>query len=182
MPYNFRNISVLAVEPSSVMLDLTKSILKAFGVTRVYSALNFEQGHEAYLSVKPDLILVDWLDEPNTGLKLIKKIRTDPNSPNPYTPIILTTGHSVKERIYMARDCGVTSILAKPYTARTLYQRIEQVVENPRKFVRANDFFGPDRRIRNENPDGQDKRTEAPAAEIYVTADQITRNQIRLSK
>jgi two-component system, chemotaxis family, chemotaxis protein CheY len=47
-----------------------------------------------------------------------------------------------------ARDAGVNEFLAKPLTARGVIERIHQVVENPRPFVRSDDYFGPDRRRR----------------------------------
>ena len=45
-----------------------------------------------------------------------------------------------------ARDVGITEFLVKPFSAKTMARRITVVVENPRQFVRTDDFFGPDRR------------------------------------
>jgi hypothetical protein len=50
-----------------------------------------------------------------------------------------------------ARDAGVTEFLAKPISAKGLYQRIVNVVANPRPFIKTKTYFGPDRR-RNVNP------------------------------
>jgi hypothetical protein len=49
-----------------------------------------------------------------------------------------------------ARDAGVTEFLAKPISAKGLYQRILNVVANPRPFIKTETYFGPDRR-RNVN-------------------------------
>jgi hypothetical protein len=53
--------------------------------------------------------------------------------------------------VVSARDAGVTEFLAKPISAKALYQRILNVVANPRPFIRTKTYFGPDRR-RNVNP------------------------------
>ena len=58
----------------------------------------------------------------------------------------------------MARDSGITEFLVKPYTAKTLYDKIEAIIERPRNFVKADGFFGPDRRRKKVNYMGQDRR------------------------
>lgn len=146
MSYEFRNISVLVVESNHAMFGLTKSVLTSFGVGQIYSAYGFEEGFRAFCRVNPDMIISDWLEEPHNGLELTKKIRTDKQSPNPFVPIILMTGYSMKKRVMMARDSGITEFLVKPFTAKALYQRIEQMIERPRQFVKGGTYFGPDRR------------------------------------
>jgi two-component system chemotaxis response regulator CheY len=66
-------------------------------------------------------------------------------------PIVMLTGHSEKKRVIAARDAGVTEFLAKPISAKALYQRVLNIVANPRPFIRTKSYFGPDRR-RNVNP------------------------------
>jgi two-component system chemotaxis response regulator CheY len=58
----------------------------------------------------------------------------------------MLTGHSDKRRVMMARDAGVTEFLAKPISAKALYQRIVNVVVSPRPFIKTKSYFGPDRR------------------------------------
>jgi DNA-binding response OmpR family regulator len=65
---------------------------------------------------------------------------------NPYAPIIMLTGHSEKRRVTLARDAGVTEFLAKPISAKALYQRVMNVVASPRPFIKTKNYFGPDRR------------------------------------
>jgi two-component system, chemotaxis family, chemotaxis protein CheY len=50
-----------------------------------------------------------------------------------------------------ARDAGVTEFMAKPISANALYQRILNIVANPRPFIKTKTYFGPDRR-RTVNP------------------------------
>ena len=60
----------------------------------------------------------------------------------------MMTGYSHKLRAEEARDAGVTEFLVKPFTAKDMYLRIEALIEKPRRFVDAENFFGPDRRRR----------------------------------
>jgi DNA-binding response OmpR family regulator len=58
----------------------------------------------------------------------------------------MLTGHTEKQRVTAARDAGITEFLAKPISAKALYQRIVNVVANPRPFIKTKTYFGPDRR------------------------------------
>lgn len=150
MPYHFESISVLIVEDNQPMALMSKSILETFGITNVVIAKNGEEGFEAFCRHNPDIVLADWMMKPVDGIALTRMIRTEPRSPNPFTPIILMTGFSEKARVTEARDCGVTEFLVKPFQARELYKRIAQVIERPRQFVRTEVFFGPDRRRKED--------------------------------
>lgn len=150
MSYQFKNITVLIVESSKPIFDLTKSVLQTFGVNQIYSAFGFDEGFEKTCRLNPDLVIIDWLDEPMNGLELTKKIRHDARSPNPFVPIILMTGYSQKRRVIAARDAGITEFLVKPFTANALYQRLEQLIEAPRDFVKNQSYFGPDRRRKKD--------------------------------
>lgn len=149
MTYQFYGINVLLVEDNQPILDLTKSILLTFGVGRVVTARNGEKGYQEFCSYNPDLVIADWMMTPMDGIALTKLIRNDKRSPNQFCPVILMTGFSERRRVIQARDAGVTEFLVKPFNARDLYRRIAQVVERPRQFVKADSFFGPDRRRKN---------------------------------
>jgi DNA-binding response OmpR family regulator len=72
----------------------------------------------------------------------------------------MLTGHSEKRRVTVARDAGVTEFLAKPISAKGLYQRILNVVANPRPFIKTKTYFGPDRRRNTSNTYiGPERRT-----------------------
>ena len=162
MGYKFYNISVLVVEDNEPMLEITKSLLATFGIGHIYGEKNGKDGFEAFKMINPDIVIADWMMKPMDGISLTRLIRNDPSSPNKFIPIILMTGFSEKRRVIQARDAGVTEFLVKPFNARELYKRIVQVIERPRQFVRAPDFFGPDRR-RGKGPtaapyDGQFRR------------------------
>lgn len=146
MSYQLQNISILVVEDNQPMLEITKSLLLTFGVGQVVTAQNGEAGFKRFCENNNDFIIADWMMRPMDGISFTRKIRNDPASPNPYVPIILMTGFSEKRRVIQARDAGVTEFLVKPFNARDLYKRMVQIIERPRQFVRAPEFFGPDRR------------------------------------
>ncbi len=132
------------------MLDLARSILQTFGVGTVSGAKNGLEGFEQFCNHNHDIVISDWMMRPTDGIELAKMIRNDRRSPNQYVPIVLMTGFGDKDRVFEARDAGVTEFLVKPFNTRDLYTRLVQIIEKPRQFVRADGFFGPDRRRRSK--------------------------------
>lgn len=158
MAYDFTKLKVLIVEDNQPMLDLTKSILATFGVGNVDGARNGNEGFDLFCMNNYDLIIADWMMRPIDGIELTRKIRTDVRSPNAYVPVVLMTGFSEKHRVIEARDAGVTEFLVKPFNTRDLYARMLQIIEKPRQFVRADQYFGPDRRRSSRKYTGPYKR------------------------
>ena len=84
--------------------------------------------------------------EPLDGLEFTRIVRNQPDSPYPFVPIILLTSQGAFDRVQEVRDNGVTEFLVKPVMAQALYTRIANVIQKPRQFMRASEYFGPDRR------------------------------------
>jgi CheY-like chemotaxis protein len=142
----FEYLKVLIVEDNPHMRSLLRSLLLALGVTHVFEAENGEQAFVLLREKLPDLVLSDLSMQPVDGIAFAREIRMAQDSTNPYIPIIMVTGHTERHRVEAARDAGVTEVLAKPITAANLFQRIGEIVERPRPFVKCANFFGPDRR------------------------------------
>ncbi len=146
MAYNLEHLQVQLVEDNRNMRRLVRAMLEALGVGNVHEYANGKQAIRGLRDVTPDLIITDWMMEPVDGLEYTSFIRTDIKSPDVFLPIILMTGHTEQWRVTTARDAGVNELLAKPVSAKTLYDRILAVIEKPRPFVRTKSFFGPCRR------------------------------------
>ena len=155
MVYQLKKASVLVVDDMQPMLALVTSLLKLFGFTDIHPAHDAEEGFNLFCAHNPDIVLTDWLMEPYDGIEMVRRIRYDARSPNRFVPVIMMTGYSHRIRVEAARDVGVTEFLVKPFRAKDLYARIEQLIEKPRRFVDTGDFFGPDRRRKKRTGDFQ---------------------------
>ncbi|MCE7887866.1 MAG: response regulator [Alphaproteobacteria bacterium PRO2] len=150
MPYSLDRVKILIVDDMVPMLSLVKSVLSIYGFKEIFTANDGEEAFELVCRHDPDLIITDWVMEPMDGLEFTKKVRRSPLSPNPYVPILMMTGFSSRIRVESSRDTGITEFLVKPFNSRDLCARIVQIVEKPRQFVDAVEFFGPDRRRRDD--------------------------------
>ena len=162
--YRFDRLKVLVVDDNVHMRKLVTTILQAFGVIQILEADNGERGWAALRESNPDVVILDWVMEGMSGVELIRMIRTNPQAPNPFVPVIMLTGHTSLEHVREARDAGVNEFIVKPVSVKTMMSRLVAVIEHPRPFVRTMSFFGPCRRRRNANEyHGPERRSEAPA-------------------
>jgi len=149
--YDFENLKVLVVDDSRPMRSLINSFLHGFGVKDMFEAADADEAYKEVKALNPDIVITDWRMPPTDGLDLVKNIRMDMDSPNPYLPVIMLTGFTELHRVKQARDAGVTAFLAKPISAAALYRRLCTVIDDQRPFVRVGKFFGPDRRAKNRS-------------------------------
>ncbi len=160
MAYNLKKLRVLIIDDNMPIRMLVRSLLLDLGFGSVEVAATAEDGWAIYFLHKPDLILLDWRMEGGMdGLEFTRRVRTQLGSPKPRVPIIMMTGFASKKVVLDARDAGVTEILIKPFTVQTLIKHLTHIIENPRDFIVAPKFTGPDRRRRKDSvPDEKKKR------------------------
>jgi CheY-like chemotaxis protein len=144
----FFHLKALVVEDNPHMRELLRTLLNALGIKQVLEAADGTEAFKQLCEHKPDLVLTDLSMKPMDGIEFTKLVRGSQDAPNPYVPIVMVTGHTERRHVEAARDAGVTEIIAKPITVQGLFSRIAEIVERPRPFVRADEFFGPDRRRR----------------------------------
>jgi CheY-like chemotaxis protein len=168
---DFNKLRFLVCDDNAHMRRILRTLLHSFGAREVYEAEDGANALEAFTHNVPDIVITDWAMPIFDGLELTQMIRQPGANANPYAPIIMLTGHSEKRRVMSARDAGVTEFLAKPISAKALYQRILNVVVNPRPFIKTKHYFGPDRR-RNLNNSyvGPERRTGGKAEVIQQPA------------
>ncbi|MFN3699920.1 MAG: response regulator [Alphaproteobacteria bacterium] len=162
MAYDFSNVNVLVVESTTEMFKLFKTVLNMLSVPErnIDSSYNYKDAYQKFCHKKHDLIITDWLQNPDRGILLTNMIRKDPKSPNKFVPIIMTAGSGHYNRVIKARDSGISEYLVKPFSADSLSVRISRVIEKPRSFVVSDIYVGPDRRVRDIPFDGEDRRKE----------------------
>ncbi len=152
--YNLSRLNFLIVDDNKHMRNLVLSILRSLGAKTCVEASDGADAFRELRGFPADVIICDWNMTPIDGLDFTRMVRNSKDTPNPFVPIIMLTGHTQSNRVVEARDAGVNEFLAKPISAHALYTKINAIIERPRQFVRSKDYFGPDRR-RHENPSFQ---------------------------
>jgi len=120
----FNRLRLLVIDDNPHMRRIIRTLLHGFGARDVFEAEDGATGLDAFTHNIPDIVLIDWAMPVFDGLELTKMIRQADSNANPFVPIIMITGHTEKNRVTAARDSGITEFLAKPISAKALYQRI----------------------------------------------------------
>ncbi|MEO5338554.1 MAG: response regulator [Magnetospirillum sp. WYHS-4] len=157
------NVDVVLADDNEHMRSLIKSMLMAFGCKKVRDARDGTEALEHMNHRMCDILITNWNMQPLDGLELVRLLRKSDDSPNPFVPIIMITAFAERRRVFTARDAGINEFLVKPLSAKSLWSRLVAVIEKPRDFVRTKHFFGPDRRRRNDEFSGEDRRGKTPA-------------------
>jgi len=169
--YNFSRFTMMVADSSSASRKLMVQILKNFGVGTVdecgdgFEAVKLLDAH-AY-----DVLFIELRLPGQSGLEVTKGLRGAQGGMHPFLPVILATAETQRRNVIAARDAGVTEVLAKPISPKTVYARLISVIEKPRPFVKVKGFLGPDRRRRlSEMWDGPDRRGARGDTEIALEA------------
>ena len=173
-------ISFLVADDRAYMRRVIKGILETLGCKRIDEAHHGGEALSIMKSWPPDIVITEWLYGPMSGLELLKAVRADKSNLK-FTPMIMITSETRRERVILARNSGVTEYVAKPFNAKSLILRIREVIERPRPFVDVGGYFGPDRRRRAEvMGEGVERRGkgERPPAEKTNPREGLTQEQI----
>ncbi len=147
---SFERLTALVVEDNAHMRTVLRTLLAGLGVAGVVEACDGAEAIALLEQARPDFVVSDLTMAPVDGIAFLYELRNSPSSPDPCLPVIMVSAHTERDRVLAARDAGATEFLAKPVTARNLFLRIAAIVDRPRPFVRSADYFGPDRRRRND--------------------------------
>jgi CheY-like chemotaxis protein len=145
---NLAALNILVVDDNRHMRIVIAQILRALGVGEIYEAGDGSEALQVMRRHIVDIVMTDYAMEPIDGVDFVGLLRHSPDSPNPMIPVIMVTAYSTARRVAEARDAGVNEILVKPITTRAILDRLSRVIDHPRPFVSAGDYFGPDRRRR----------------------------------
>ena len=154
----------MVLDPQPASAKLVADLLKEMGARQVICANRTAKGLELIASVDPLLICIEGgAGADFDGLDLVRRLRRSSLSCR-RAPVIMITGEATVDSIKLARDSGVHEFLRKPFTAKDLFRRVENVVLKPRVWIDAQMYVGPDRRRFNSGEFVGSKKRQADAA------------------
>ena len=175
--YNLERFSILVVDDSLMIRSIVQRSLRALGVGIINAAASGAEAIELMRRMNKDareagvlaidIMIADWVMPQVDGLMLTRWVRRHKESPDRFMPILMLTANTDRENVAQARDAGVTELMTKPFSTQTLTEKIQAIIENPRQFVQAPGYFGPDRRRRALPHRGAERRV-MPEAEVEV--------------
>ncbi len=192
----FTALSVLVVDPNPHHRAIVSEILRAAGVTRIFTASGSEDALQELRMWHPSVMIIDWEIAPINGIDMTKAIRKGMQGVDRTIPIVMLTARNTVSDVEVARKAGVHEYAIKPVSSGGLLARIEASAIKPRRFVDSPVYTGPCRRRKMiENYLGPRRRLADPVGaetqkamatssvarinELTKTFDPGDRNQVR---
>lgn len=175
--YKFAKLQILIADSDHRSAQLVKQILSAFGIRRVDIVHNGEDALTALKAQRIDLLVTEWSIDGIDGLTLVRAIRSAKNHKFMRfdMPVLMLTGRASKDHVHLARDAGITEFVAKPFSAKTISNRLIEIIDRPRVFVETPSYRGPSRRRKEGPPPGTaDRRIPREQRERMADAPKVT--------
>ncbi|MEN5229508.1 response regulator [Brevundimonas naejangsanensis] len=158
--FNFDGAMTMVVDDSPFAMELTAQALLGFGIKVRHTCADAAEAIKILQTHPVDLILVDCEMPGMSGYEFVRWLRRSGLEPNAYAPVIMTAAHVRRSKVSEARDCGANFLITKPFSAGVLLERIVWVAKDNRPFLEVGDYFGPDRRFKEEPWPGPERRSE----------------------
>ena len=143
--------NVLLLDDSRAFLSLMTDILRGLGVRNIVRCVDAIEAFEVIGRESIHLALVDYEMPIINGCEFASLVRTAPDCPDKFLPMILVTGHASRNIVMECLSVGFNHVLAKPLSASSLSSKMHDVfVEPPRFILTPGGYFGPERRRRND--------------------------------
>jgi two-component system, chemotaxis family, chemotaxis protein CheY len=143
----FPDLSALVVDESLYIRRIVRDMLMRVGIKRVLEAPDGAEALGILAESKPDLVILDWDLAILSGEEFIRLARTPSTSPAPTVPIILMLAQPRRNVIDRAVNLGVNEIIAKPFSPKTLWSRLDEVINRPRPFSQVKSLLRPQPRL-----------------------------------
>ncbi|MFZ4700211.1 MAG: chemotaxis response regulator CheY [Candidatus Methylumidiphilus sp.] len=121
------NFNFLIVDDFSTMRRIIRNLLKELGYGDVDEA---EDGAVALKKLRAgsyDFVISDWNMPVMDGLQLLKAIRSDAALAK--LPVLMVTAEAKKENIIEAAQAGASGYIVKPFSASTLDEKINKIID-----------------------------------------------------
>lgn len=155
----FRTLTALIVAQASHTRAMVRRMVMELGVRDIIEADTTDSAMDQMRSSQPQIVLCDWEIEPSGAMDFCKAIRESDEVTDRNVSFIALADQLQEEHVFTGRDKGVTEILVKPFSLRSLAVRILASIEHPREFVESDKFVGPDRRRKERGWRGPERRT-----------------------
>jgi two-component system, chemotaxis family, chemotaxis protein CheY len=122
-----KDMKFLVVDDFSTMRRIIKNLLNDLGYANVTEADDGQTALPILQGGGIDFLVTDWNMPGMPGLDLLKAVRSDPKLAK--LPVLMLTAEAKREQIIEAAQAGVNGYVIKPFTALTLKEKIDKILE-----------------------------------------------------
>ena len=123
-----KDMKFLVVDDFSTMRRIIKNLLNDLGYANVTEADDGATALPMLQAGNFDFLVTDWNMPGMPGLDLLKAVRADARLAK--MPVLMLTAEAKREQIIEAAQAGVNGYVIKPFTAVTLKEKIDKILES----------------------------------------------------
>ena len=123
-----KDMKFLVVDDYSTMRRIVKNLLHDLGYANVTEADDGKTALPLLENGTFDFLITDWNMPGMPGLDLIKAVRADTKLAK--MPVLMLTAEAKREQIIEAAQAGVNGYVIKPFTAATLKEKLDKILES----------------------------------------------------
>lgn len=183
--------SVTIFDRDGNLASLQRSVLRSIGASRNNTVATGEALLKE-LVIGRDLVMINWVDDWDELAALIRTLRCKTTSPDPMVAIVVLSSKVDNSRTRLVVDAGVSSVVAVPFSAGHIIKPVRYVTTKAWRFIDAENYFGPDRRVREDClPEEGERRTaqcrilegeELAAERLRMRTTALTAFEIKVSR
>ncbi|HEY6641023.1 chemotaxis response regulator CheY [Povalibacter sp.] len=122
-----KDMKFLVVDDFSTMRRIIKNLLIDLGYANVTEADDGQTALPLLQAGNFDFLITDWNMPGMPGLDLLKAVRADAKLAK--MPVLMLTAEAKREQIIEAAQAGVNGYVIKPFTAVTLKEKIDKILD-----------------------------------------------------
>jgi DNA-binding response OmpR family regulator len=174
--FNLSNSRILVLESTGLELDLYSRMLMGFGARDILKCMNLAQAEAVLQGDDVDLIIVDAKLANADGCEFVRALRSSRNKKCAFIPVLVMAGHTPRNRVTLARDCGAHFVVRKPLSPAILLERILWIAQENRPFVECDAYVGPERRFKTDEAAACAARRNGDRVEETIQNQPVTLN------
>ena len=120
------DLKILIVDDSPTMRRILVNTVVKAGYPKCQEAEDGKDALAKLMAGEYDLLMTDWNMPNMNGLELTQAVRADARFKD--MPILMVTTRNMKEDIVNAIKQGVNGYIVKPFDAKTLNAKIEEIM------------------------------------------------------
>lgn len=135
--------TVLIIDDNQDVRDYVKVLLQE--EYTVLEAANGQEGVKLAMKYVPDVVICDVMMPVMDGMECCKRLKSEIQTS--HIPVMMLTAYAMDEQKVKGYECGADSYISKPFSARLLKARLNNLIENHK---RLKNFFADKTVIQKE--------------------------------
>ncbi|MEO5373456.1 MAG: response regulator [Alphaproteobacteria bacterium] len=148
-------VRILLIESNPQLREVIRDTLSGEGFGSIIALPSLGRVKDGFVNLDIDVIVINSRVEGGDACDLVRKLRFSHKGRNPFISVILSIEQEDTADLGKFINSGADHIVVRPFSAKSLIDRIESLVDRRQPFVATSTYIGPDRRSKARPEEGE---------------------------